>query len=272
MLTYVSPPSSLICLVLTLVWQPAPFQLPFMGLGSSVATIPKSSQMRCSRKRATHRWSPISMPSQGPIWNSHWKGTSEEEWERNECDVATAANKRLIFFSIFFFFFQILLKHSVLNLSCQHPVVFCFAWAAFFVCENTLPFVMSLRALVALLSWFQQSYPDVTLARTYIHHTSIFCFSLVLGQFFSSFQSDYQRLFHIKLFIFCSDVWQALFSFQLPFFFVFWRPTKVTRLHYYYYIVLISETPHSKQVHHQLNCHMMLKAKKKKRSISLVEA
>lgn len=72
MFTHCSPPSSLIFLVLTFVWQPAPFQLPVTGLGSSVATTPKSSHTRCSRKRATHRWSPILMPSQGPTWNSHW--------------------------------------------------------------------------------------------------------------------------------------------------------------------------------------------------------
>ncbi|TNN41866.1 hypothetical protein EYF80_047963 [Liparis tanakae] len=58
-------------LVLTLVWHPAPFQLPFIGLGSSDATTPKSSHTRCSRKRDTHSWSPISMPSQVPTWYSH---------------------------------------------------------------------------------------------------------------------------------------------------------------------------------------------------------
>lgn len=84
--THCSPPSSLINLVLTFVWQPAPFQLPVIGLGSSVATTPKSSHTRCSRKRATHRWSPISMPSHGPIWNSHWshkKATEQEQSKEN---------------------------------------------------------------------------------------------------------------------------------------------------------------------------------------------
>ena len=36
-------------------------------------TTPNSSAVRWSRKRAIHRSSPISMPSQGPTWNSHWK-------------------------------------------------------------------------------------------------------------------------------------------------------------------------------------------------------
>ena len=68
---YVRPPSLLISLVLKLVWQPAPFQLPVMGLGSKDTMTPKSSQTRCRMKRATHRWSPMLMPSVGPTWNSH---------------------------------------------------------------------------------------------------------------------------------------------------------------------------------------------------------
>lgn len=69
--THVNPPSSLISLVLKFVWQPAPFQFPGIGLGSNEATTPKSSQTRCRRKRATHRWSPMLIPSHGPTWNSH---------------------------------------------------------------------------------------------------------------------------------------------------------------------------------------------------------
>lgn len=40
---YFSPPSSRISLVLKFVWQPAPFQLPVIGLGSKETTTPKSS-------------------------------------------------------------------------------------------------------------------------------------------------------------------------------------------------------------------------------------
>ncbi|TNN49789.1 hypothetical protein EYF80_040013 [Liparis tanakae] len=40
---YFSPPSSRISLVLKLVWQPAPFQFPEIGLGSKETTTPKSS-------------------------------------------------------------------------------------------------------------------------------------------------------------------------------------------------------------------------------------
>ncbi|TNN36072.1 hypothetical protein EYF80_053764 [Liparis tanakae] len=71
--THFNPPSSRISFVLKLVWQPAPFQLPEMGLGSKEATTPKSSQTRCRMKRAAQRWSPILIPSDGPTWNSHWK-------------------------------------------------------------------------------------------------------------------------------------------------------------------------------------------------------
>lgn len=53
--TYLSPPSSLMFLVLKLVWQPAPFQLPGMGLGSKDTTTPKSSHTRCRMKRAIQR-------------------------------------------------------------------------------------------------------------------------------------------------------------------------------------------------------------------------
>ncbi len=71
--TYFKPPSSRISFVLKLVWQPAPFQFPGMGLGSKEATMPKSSQTLCRMKRAIHKWSPILIPSQGPTWNSHWR-------------------------------------------------------------------------------------------------------------------------------------------------------------------------------------------------------
>lgn len=74
--SHFNPPSSLISFVLKFVWQPAPFQFPGIGLGSNEATTPKSSQTRCRRKRATHRWSPMFIPSQGPTWNSHWKTTA----------------------------------------------------------------------------------------------------------------------------------------------------------------------------------------------------
>ena len=45
-----------------------------MGLGSMETTTPNSSATRWRRKRAIQRSSPISMPSQGPTWNSHWAG------------------------------------------------------------------------------------------------------------------------------------------------------------------------------------------------------
>ena len=71
--TYVMPPASLIARVLQLQCAPAPFQSPSMGLGSSVALTPKSSATLYKRYLANHRWSPMSIPSHGPTWNSHWK-------------------------------------------------------------------------------------------------------------------------------------------------------------------------------------------------------
>ena len=65
------PFSSLIPFVEKLVWAPAPFQSPGMGLGSSVATTPNSSATRCRINLDIHSWSPISMPTQGPTWYSH---------------------------------------------------------------------------------------------------------------------------------------------------------------------------------------------------------
>ena len=66
------PPSSRIALVEKLVWAPAPFQSPRIGLGSRVANTPKSSAMRKSSQRATHSWSPMSRGDRTPSWNSHW--------------------------------------------------------------------------------------------------------------------------------------------------------------------------------------------------------
>lgn len=57
-----------------LVWQPAPFHSPARGLGWNETLMPHSSQMRMRRKRAIQRWSPMSIPGQGPTWNSHWDG------------------------------------------------------------------------------------------------------------------------------------------------------------------------------------------------------
>lgn len=76
--TYLRPPSSLMALVLKLVWQPAPFQFPGMGLGSKDTMTPKSSQTLWRMNRAIQRWSPISIPSQGPTWNSHWKSREHQ--------------------------------------------------------------------------------------------------------------------------------------------------------------------------------------------------
>ena len=66
------PPSSRMALVEKLVWAPAPFQSPMIGLGSRVANTPKSSAIRNSSQRATHSWSPTSGGARTPIWNSHW--------------------------------------------------------------------------------------------------------------------------------------------------------------------------------------------------------
>ena len=66
------PPSSRMALVEKLVWAPAPFQSPRIGLGSSVANTPKSSAMRNSSHRATQSWSDMSRGESTPIWNSHW--------------------------------------------------------------------------------------------------------------------------------------------------------------------------------------------------------
>ncbi|KAK5634399.1 hypothetical protein RRF57_010112 [Xylaria bambusicola] len=68
------PPSTRISLVEKLVWRPAPFQSPGIGLGWTEILAPNSSATRWRRKRAIHKWSPISIPSQGPTWNSHWAG------------------------------------------------------------------------------------------------------------------------------------------------------------------------------------------------------
>lgn len=98
--THCSPFSSLISLVLTFVWQPAPFQLPFIGLGSSDATTPKSSHTRYSRKRATHRWSPISIPSQGPTWNSHWSQRKQRQIVKGQSQCLTKRKRTIIVISI----------------------------------------------------------------------------------------------------------------------------------------------------------------------------
>lgn len=45
----------------------------WMGLGSMDTTTPNSSATRWIRNLASHKSSPIKIPSQGPIWNSHWK-------------------------------------------------------------------------------------------------------------------------------------------------------------------------------------------------------
>lgn len=59
--------SSRISLVETLVWRPAPFQSPAMGFGCTETLTPKSSAMRCSKKRAIHSWSPTDGVSDFPL-------------------------------------------------------------------------------------------------------------------------------------------------------------------------------------------------------------
>ena len=71
--THLMPPFWRMRFVETLVCAPAPFQSPGMGLGSKDTVTPKSSATRWRMNRDIHRWSPISMPSQGPTWNSHCK-------------------------------------------------------------------------------------------------------------------------------------------------------------------------------------------------------
>jgi hypothetical protein len=39
-----------------------------------LTVIPHSSPILNKRNLAIQRWSPISIPSQGPTWNSHWAG------------------------------------------------------------------------------------------------------------------------------------------------------------------------------------------------------
>ncbi len=71
-LSYKIPLGALIASVEKLQWAPAPFQSPCIGFGSNVTTMPNSSATRCNRNRAIQSWSPMSMPSQGPTWNSHY--------------------------------------------------------------------------------------------------------------------------------------------------------------------------------------------------------
>lgn len=74
-----------------LVWHPAPFHSPWRGFGWRLTVIPHSSairmrrnlwegnaSVRCTRGGiraetylAIQRWSPMSLPGQGPTWNSH---------------------------------------------------------------------------------------------------------------------------------------------------------------------------------------------------------
>ena len=50
---------------------PAPFQSPGIGFGSNETTIPKCSDIRDRIYLAIQVWSERSIPSTGPIWNSH---------------------------------------------------------------------------------------------------------------------------------------------------------------------------------------------------------
>ena len=62
--------------VLKLVWQPDPFQSPLTGLGSKSIVNPCFSAILTNKYLATHKWSPDSIPSHGPIWNSHCPGAT----------------------------------------------------------------------------------------------------------------------------------------------------------------------------------------------------
>ena len=54
------------------MWHPAPFHSPGIGFGSKLTTTSKSSATRHRMYLDIHKWSPISIPSQGPTWYSHW--------------------------------------------------------------------------------------------------------------------------------------------------------------------------------------------------------
>lgn len=60
---YDKPPSALVFSVEKLVWQPAPFQLPLIGLGSKLIDTPNSSPTLANIYLDNHRWSPHSIPS-----------------------------------------------------------------------------------------------------------------------------------------------------------------------------------------------------------------
>merc|ERR1719408_292684 len=68
------PPGARMPSVEKLVWQPAPFQSPSLGLGEMLQITPWLSVTRSMMYRAMERWSPISMPRHGPTWYSHWPG------------------------------------------------------------------------------------------------------------------------------------------------------------------------------------------------------
>merc|ERR1712061_775453 len=68
------PPGFLMGSVEKLVWAPAPFKSPCMGLGSKLTTTPNSSATLVRRYLASQRSSPMSIPTVGPTWNSHWAG------------------------------------------------------------------------------------------------------------------------------------------------------------------------------------------------------
>lgn len=139
--TYFNPPSSLIALVLKLVWQPAPFQLPVIGLGSKETTTPKSSHTLCRMKRAIHKWSPIVMPSHGPTWNSHYKST----------------NKRVCLFTAFRF---VSISYRELGTTRSTPHVHTVNYSVIYVTKNLNPLHLPVQAW--LQHWCHRSWPQHT--------------------------------------------------------------------------------------------------------------
>ena len=92
---------------LMFAWHPAPFQSPGIGLGSKLITTLNSSATLWSIHLEAQRWSPISIPSQGPTWYSHWGGIWWGVFSRSFFDVLRKCGRlldllrfrRIIFFT-----------------------------------------------------------------------------------------------------------------------------------------------------------------------------
>jgi hypothetical protein len=70
----VQPPSARICLVEKLVWQPAPFQSPRMGLasrrGDDAEVLGDAEEQPTGRPELV---ADLERDGRMPIWNSHWR-------------------------------------------------------------------------------------------------------------------------------------------------------------------------------------------------------